>query len=509
MKKNIEFILVACCLLVAATSCSLDKDPLDTYSDVTEGIAADTAQSSLKDKAAVLSQYQVIHDALRNNGQQEWYLDLLLLSETHADNAYSGNPGQETTPFEVNSIEGSNINLKRDWERYMSFVAQANKLICNIDKVEDAALSDSERRRYKAEALIFRSMVYFDMVRIWGNVPLITTEAGDITSENIEDVYPAYFPPQTATPEVYKQIESDLLEALPDAPANNPADKTVFSKSVARTLLAKIYAEKPLRDYSKVIQYCDEVEADGFDLVTDFSDLFGVVLEDPSQPPGLGNQAIETRQRNTVEAIYEAHYSVGSTNWTTWMFGRKMDEWNFYYDFAKWITPSRDLIKAFRNAGDTKRFNESVVYYECEWQVYYPADNYPFMYKCRSGFSSIIKYRFADVLLMKAEALIMTGRSGEALPIINRIRLRAGLTVLASVNIDTYLAERRLELAFEGSRWFDLVRLDKVEEVLNSLTSRDEGRPALVYPYNEYSYLLPIPQAVMDQNPNLVQNDGY
>jgi hypothetical protein len=333
--------------------------------------------------------------------------------------------------------------------------------------------------------------------------------SGALNYENIEEIYPAYFPPQTTTLEICKQIEKDLIEALPDAPANNPVDKTIFSKSVARTVLAKLYAEKPLRDYEKVIQYCDEVEADGFNLVVDFSDLFGVVLRDNSAVPGPDNPAIEVKMRNTSEAIYEAHYSVGSTNWVTWMFGRKMDDWNFYYDFAKWITPSRDLIKAFRNAGDTKRFNESVVYYGCGWQIYYPADNYPFMYKCRSGFSSIIKYRFADVLLMKAEALIMTGRPDEALPVINRIRQRAGLAALTSVNIDTYLAERRLELAFEGSRWFDLVRLDKVEEVMNSLNSRDEGRPSLIYPYDKYSYLLPIPQAVMDQNPNLVQNDGY
>jgi len=73
--------------------------------------------------------------------------------------------------------------------------------------------------------------------------------------------------------------------------------------------------------------------------------------------------------------------------------------------------------------------------------------------------------------------------------------------------VDALLKERRLELAFEGQRWFDLVRLDKVESVLNNL--KDSGRPALVYPYNEYSYKLPIPQDVLDQNPNLVQNPGY
>src|SRR5690606_13241126 len=117
--------------------------------------------------------------------------------------------------------------------------------------------------------------VYFEMVRLRGSVPLITTEAEDITAENIDEIYGEYFPEQATEEEVYRQIEQDLLEAIPDAVNNNPANKTLFSKSVARALLAKVYAEKPIRDYAKVIQYADELAADGFDLVADFSDLFG------------------------------------------------------------------------------------------------------------------------------------------------------------------------------------------------------------------------------------------
>src|SRR5699024_11265610 len=128
----------------------------------------------------------------------------------------------------------------------------------------------AEKSQYKAEAKILRAMIYFDMVRIWGNVPLVTTSAGDITSETIKDVYPAYFPPQADPLTIYQQIEEDLLEGLQNAPNNNPNDKTQFSKSVARALLAKVYAEKPLRDYDKVIKYADELAADGFSLVDDY-----------------------------------------------------------------------------------------------------------------------------------------------------------------------------------------------------------------------------------------------
>ena len=101
------------------------------------------------------------------------------------------------------------------------------------------------------KAKIFRALIWFDMVRLWGNIPLITSIAPDITAENIDDIYDQYFPAQADAATVYKQIETDLIEALQYAPDNDPTDKTKFSKSVAKAMLAKIYAEKPLRDYSQ------------------------------------------------------------------------------------------------------------------------------------------------------------------------------------------------------------------------------------------------------------------
>jgi len=508
--NNVIWILFVICL----ASCSLDYDPVDTYSDVTEGVTTDTTQVVFKDKAAVENQMQVIHNKFRD-GQEHWYLDMLLLAESHSDNAYAGSPNAETTPFEVNSIEGSNTNLNRDWNNHMANVAVANLLINNVDAVTDPALTSAEKESYKAQGKIFRAMVYFDMVRIWGNVPLVTTIAGDITAETIADVYAAYFPPQTDELTVYEQIECDLLEALPNAPDNNPADKTQLSKSVARALLAKVYAEKPLRNYDKVIQYCDELAADGFDLVSDYGDLFGVVLTNPDLPAGPDNFAVNGKTHSSKETIFEAEFSPGNANWVTWMFARPLNDWNFYFTWAKWITPSRDIVKAFKSEAGDKRLDESIVYYSCGWNIYYPADNYAFMYKCRSAYNSVIKFRYADILLLKAEALILGKNDlNGAAAIINRTRARAGLGNLPSsataskeALLNAYLKERRLELAFEGQRWFDLVRLDKVEEIMNVLV--DEGRPALVYPYNANSYRLPIPQAVMDQNPNLIQNPGY
>ena len=142
--------------------------------------------------------------------------------------------------------------------------------------------------------------------------------------------------------------------------------------------------------------------------------------------------------------------------------------------------------------------------------------NYAFMYKCRSSYSSIIKCRYADILLLKAEALLQKGDLSGAADIIDRIRQRSGLRKLDTTTrssydslLKAYLDERRMELAMEGQRWFDLCRLDKVEEVMNAVYAKDSGRHAQRSPFNQYSYLLPIPQGAIDQNSNLQQNPGY
>lgn len=493
-------------LLLEISSCTLDYAPLDTFSELTEGKTEAGEKVIFKDKFAVESHLKTIYNQMRDR-QEHWYVDLLLVADAHADNAYAGTTGAEVVPFESNSIEGSNTVLARDWDRYLVDVARANLLINNINEVTDNALTTAERLQYAAESKIFRAMVLFDMVRLWGDFSVITTVAREITSETIEDVYNDYFPAQNTELEAYQQIERDLIDALKNAPDSKAGDKTLFTKSVARTLLAKIYAEKPLRDYTKVIQYCDAVTADGFGLVDTFSDLFG-----------MNAAGTDTKQRNTKESILEAQFMSGSGNWCTWMFGRDLVNGNSNFSWAKWITPSRDLIKAYQEEGDEIRSAESIVYYECGWSNYYSSDNYPFMYKCRSAYSSIIKYRYADVLLLKAEALILKVNPDLeiAAKIIDDIRRRAGLDKLvAAVRSDknallnALLKERRLELAFEGQRWFDLVRLDKVEEVMNAVYAKDSGRKAQSYAFDKNSYRLPIPQSVIDSNDKINQNPGY
>jgi len=504
--KNRFKLLIAAALIFTVASCSLDYDPISEYSEKTYGQTSSTDSIKYKTRAEMYSQYQSLYQKLKE--QEHWYLDLTMFAETRADNAYAGSTGSQVMPVETNALDGGNSVLARDWDRYLADVAQANTVIENIDKVPDASLTATERRQWKAEAKIFRSLVWFDMVRLWGNIPVVTKEGKDITAENIEEVYPLYYPKQTAPADAYAQIIKDLTEAIVDAPANNAGDKTVLSKSVAKALLAKAYAEKPARDYTKVLQYCNDVIADGFKLNPNFSDIYA-----------LNSAGTDLKNRATAESILEANFFTGGGNWVTWMFGKDLLDPEANFSWAKWVTPSRDLIAAFKAENDNIRMNESIVYYQTSWSNYYPSSSYPFMYKMRSAVHSIIKMRFADILLLKAEALAnLDGASNleAAETIVNQVRARVSLPALpASVKaskesmLNAILKERRLELAFEGQRWFDLVRYGKVEEVMNTLNSRDSGRLPLRRTFSETSYLFPIPTTAIDLNTNLVQNPGY
>jgi starch-binding outer membrane protein, SusD/RagB family len=506
MKSKYIKLTIVCAFSGLFTACTLNYDPVSAPTELTQGKQTDTTTAVLKDSAAASSQRTVLYQSLKD-GQEYGYEDLLLLADAHSDNAYGGTTGAEVVPFETNSIDASSSVLSRDWDSYMTNISQANVLINGIDPLlTEGKITQADHDQWKAEGKIYRAMMMFEMARIWGSFPIITTIAKTITSGNIKEVYPTYYPPKSTAKECYAQIISDLTDALNSAPNFNQTNKTLLSKTVAEAMLAKVYAEKPVQDYSKVIQYADMVRATpGLQLDSNYSDLFG-----------YNAAAKDCQARNTPESILEYQYTSGNGNWVTWMFGRQLDNYDYYFTWAKWVTPSRDLINAFDQEGDTVRKNQSIVYYTCTWSNYYPADHYPFMYKIRSSVNSIIKLRLADILLLEAEAYTYQSNLSGALALVNQIRERAKVPDLASSDVSTQssmlsavLNERRLELCFEGQRWFDLCRNGLVESVMNAVYSKDSGRLSQVNKFNSNSYLMPIPQTALDENSNLTQNPGY
>jgi len=505
MKKIINYSLIFG-FAFFIVSCSLEENPISNFSELTVG-GSDTSGSTVKymTRAEMLTQYEAMYNLLKgNNGLENWSLDFLVFTDTHADNAYRGATDAELTQLEQQKQNGINKNIERDWNGYYSLINAANRVICNVDSVPDPALTAEERKQWKSEGLILRSWIMFDMVRLWGGIPLVLVEPPAINAENIEEVYPLYYPARNTVEEVYTQIIQDLEFALEPggAPDISSSNKFLFSKTLANALLAKIYAEQPFRDYSKVIEYCQKVEPD-VSLVDDYLDLFAV-----------NDSKTDVRARHTSESIFEIPFSDGG-NWNTWLFGIDETDPNSTYDWAKWLTPTRDLIAAFDEEGDVIRKKAAIIVATVTWSNHYPSNAYPHMHKMPSKFNSILKMRLADILLLKAEAYVDQGNLSEAAAIVNTIRARVDLPALSSAitssqsaMVDAVLNERRLELAFEGQRWFDLVRTGKVYDVMNSLNSRDEGRLPQD-PVTELNVLLPLPQSQIDINPSLVQNPGY
>ncbi len=507
MKRNIIKGLLVVGAIATLSACKLDYYPNSqlsehSYTDTTGG----GGNVKYTTRAEMLAVYENMYSAIRGD-QEAGYLDLLLNTDTHADNAYCGTSGAEITSIEQLSQQANNANITRDWNSYLGKVTTANQIICNIDAVPDKSLTDAERKQWKAEAMVYRAWSLFHLTLLWGDAPVVTTEPPAITAENLEEVYPLLYPARKPADTVYKQIISDLEYAELNAPNAEAGVRTVFSKGVAKALLAKVYAEKSsFRDYTKTIQYANELEAMGYSLVADYATLWSINAE-----------GTDFAGRNSSESIFEAAYTPASGNWV-WMMFYVNELSPQPLDWAKWSTPSRDLIRAFDNEGDLVRKNQTMIITTAPWSNYYPADEYPFMYKTRSNANSIIKLRLADIILLKAEAMVATGNLSGAAAEVNRIRARVGLGAISS-NLSAaemkaaVLKERRLELAFEGQRWFDLVRNTTdsdpvIYTTLNTLNNRDSGRLPMAT-LTEEGLVYPVPQTEIDKNPNLTQNPGY
>ena len=503
MKKNtnIAVFTAVALTLAGATSCNLD---LYSPTSFNKGNIEEHGESEMQ--YSTRSDMEGLRNTMYNSwlkGIQEMGLeDWLVYSETRADNAYCGTATAEIMALEANTQDGSNKNIIRDWNWYQTQVSNANNIICNIDAVRemDPTLTQDECNQWKAEALIWRAFSFFRLTQLWGDAPMVLEIPPAITVENVEQYYHLYYPNRVERTEIYTQLVEDLTWAAQYAPKVNATNKMLLSDAFAKGLLARVYAEKPIRDWAKVAQYCKEVEGMGFALEENYDDLWGYDDTDAF--------------RNSKESIFEIQWSRSSGNWVYMMYHRNAYNPNDSYSWAKWTTPSRDLIAAFDAEGDVVRKNASIIYDSCGWSNYYPSDNYAFMHKLRTNASSIILMRLAEIYLLHAEALACTGDLSGATAYVNRVRERAQLAPVSTPSsqdeaIDMILKERRLELAFEGFRFFDLARHDRIIAVHNSAELAKDAYWQRRTPLDENTILLPIPTEALENNTSLEQNPGY
>lgn len=488
MKKILfSLTILTAALLLGSCEKFLELEPQSQGVAVTNTSADSVLYKSASEVEAALA-------GCYSDFKNEYYqLDYFVNGDAQSDDAYAGGDNPANFQIDDYKLDATNTNVSRDWAYLYSTVGKCNAVINNVGKVSDPALTDTRKAEILGEASFIRAFMYFQLVQLWGDVPLQLQEVTTISADNLDDIYPIIFPARAPKEEVYAQIIADLETALPRVRTTN-VHKGYVTKGAVNAMLAKVYATREPHDWDKVNQYCDAVINGGYALLADYNQLW--------------NNANE----NSAEAIFEINYNGGITdgNWGTKIFRG--------LDWKKFNLPANDLVAAFDAEGDNIRKNASVIFLDVsgKWSdPHWPQTHYPFINKWRNfqegSDQNYIFIRLADILLLKAEALNEMGDVDGAATLVNQIRSRVSLPNTAAANQAAMrLAiekERRLELAFEGHRWYDLKRTGRAIPVMNAAVGVN-GQP-LGYNLTENRLLWPIPQAELDKNTKLTQNPGY
>lgn len=397
------------------------------------------------------------------------------------------------------------------WSGHFNGIIAANKA---IDVLGKSTISDDVKNRLLGESRFLRALYYFNLVRYFGGVPLITTVP--IASEGNSDAYNT----RASVAAIYNQIIEDLQFGVDNMPMKGDASTQVgrANKGAAQALLAKVYLYQ--KNWTKVLELTgDIITSAKYTLVTDYNLLF---RERPVSGEG-GN--------NNSESIFEVQTGVNAEQtaisplFSNGQGPRGRGGWNdLGFGFN---SPTIDLVNAYE-AGDTRK-NATIIFINPSapapatgtvlWDGYripskdsvendrysYKAYHSPIAESAQLSGSKDNKpkniriIRYAEVLLMYAEASAMSG-SGDGVNKLNDVRERANLpaTTLSQANV---WKERRVELAMEADRFLDLVRQGQAGVVL-----RAHGKPFVDGKHEVF----PIPQAQIDLSGNrLIQNNGY
>jgi hypothetical protein len=414
-------------------------------------------------------------------------------------------------------------NPLNQWDKLYRTINFANTVLkfSPIVVGRDQTFDENESKALEAEALWLRSLCYFYLVRIFRDVPLVL----EASENDAQDYYPAVSSEQ----EIFLQIIDDLQVAAADLPtsyAKREYDKGRATKGAAYALTADIYLY--FEKYQACIDACNQVIGSGLYGLIDGEDWFMNFF------PGNSNESIfevqfdkDLNQTNLLYQMLAPYPRDG-----TYPDGR--DEFRvspyFVTDFEEQI-------------GDRRAGNRTYLTYTgAGWYVYAPS-HVLWKYVGTEGTPSTVTgasasgyrignkesdanwivYRYPDILLMKAEALVQQGEFGQAIELVNQVRTRARIEPVADISSknaleDIIFEERAKEFCGEGKRWFDLIRLgrrnnferkDRLIEILAEDKTYEEAEIIRSKYSNPDSWYLPIYQNEIDQNNHLVQNPYY
>lgn len=505
MKKTLIYTCLA--LSVSITSCDdfLKENPTGSLTTSSEVSSPEIARAFVDGAYSELGTF--------NNGGGGWGGNNASLTEFMTGKA-DGNSQTEAFKFYNLEYDSRGFYLDNWWAGLYSGIAKANLAIQKIGEI--STLPAATKANMIAEAKTMRALYYFQLVRMYGDVPKVTSLPSSLSEIQI---------PKAPAKEIYDEIIiPDLLEAEKSSLIWRDGDGRA-SMGLIKSLLADVYltyAGYPVQGgnqyYAESAKRSKELIDNGaFQLFSEYTDM------------------IKPANRNTQEFIYQIQHEKDIRhNGLTPVTLPTLRGIAAYSDEYGGLTPRKEFVESFENgdkrteekqffytfykghpsdypAGDPRRDKlELGGYYIYKWFDQQAIDN-----DSKSNLNYTL-YRYADVLLMYAEASNRAEGvpNAQALKAVNDVRARAKLAPITTTNMQEFeeavWAERYFELCFEGKMWFDMIRTRKVR---NDLTKKWDNFVGHTNVYGktfaEKNLLLPIPKREIDNNNQLRQNTGF
>ncbi|MGF6846818.1 hypothetical protein QFZ51_002053 [Chitinophaga sp. W3I9] len=460
------------------------------------------------------------------NNRSAWVMGEMRSDNTHYDYKSSDQAVATVNRYAVADFLDDKYNNQTPpkWNLGFNAISAANVI---IDHIDDIKLSDANRNAILGQAKFIRALVYFDLVRYYGGLPIYKH-----APLNREETYI----PRSSAQEVYDLIIADATDAAAKLSATTFPQTGRATKGAALTLLGDVYLT--LKKYDLAENALKQVTAMGYALFPGYGDAFQLVNKN-------GKESIFEIQFNTGLAVPQANVEASVYNFLPRMVNTTVVtgvNFNSVTTVGGFNTPTQDLINAYES-GD-QRLDASIAIAEGTFNatddftatavksaVDYTAPAgkvgrpFPKKYLHTHTIGNQTNdnwpvYRYSEVLLLLAESLNQQGKSGEALPYLNAVRERAFGDALHNITSTNQAAlqtvilnERRVELAFENKRWLDLVRTGNAIAVMNAFGVRQKAKYSYLqagsYNVTQNRLLFPIPNAEVLLNDKLTQNPGY
>ncbi|SKC87651.1 RagB/SusD family nutrient uptake outer membrane protein [Ohtaekwangia koreensis] len=485
MKKYIIF-LVAILTLLAPFGCSdyLDVDP--------EGVKP--TEEFFQTQEDAVSAVNAIYARMRT--WQMVAFAYVIMQEITSDNSIKGSSQGDASfinDFDKFTFTSNQGTITDYWNGRYEGINLSNQVLSNVPDIE---MNETLKTRLLGEAKFTRALFYFDLVRAFGDVPMPTSIDNVLEASTV----------RTPKDEVYAQIIQDLTDAIAVLPDSyDAANVGRATNGAARGLLAKVYLYRG--EWDKVLEQTSAIiNSNRYGLEENFYDVFRIPFENGKESlfeiqasAVAGNADLSNSQHSQVQGVR-------GTNGFGWGFN----------------IPSDDLAAAFDAAGDEVRKKVTILYKgdvtedgdviegvgngELEGVNIprYNGKSYVPRNRQVSGVNegaeqNIRVLRYAEILLIDAEAKVQKGDIGGAATSLNLVRERVDLDPIEAPTLQDIWNERRLELAMEGDRFFDLVRTGQAATVL--------GPQGFVSGKND---VFPVPQVMIDITNNAIpQNNGY